>query len=55
MWVAYTITEVDLEKDKSETRVWMVPVAGGDAMPMTAKGSSAFRPRWSPAGKYLSF
>jgi dipeptidyl aminopeptidase/acylaminoacyl peptidase len=55
MWVAYTITEVDLEKDKSETRVWMAPVSGGDAIPMTAKGSSASRPRWSPDGKYLSF
>jgi dipeptidyl aminopeptidase/acylaminoacyl peptidase len=54
-WVAYTITEVDLEKDKSETRVWMAPVAGGDAIPMTAKGSSASAPRWSPDGKYLSF
>jgi dipeptidyl aminopeptidase/acylaminoacyl peptidase len=55
MWVAYTITEVDLEKDKSETRVWMAPVSGGDAIPMTAKGSSASTPRWSPDGKYLSF
>jgi len=53
-WVAYTITEVDLEKDKSETRVWMAPVSGGDAIPMTAKGSSASMPRWSPDGKYLS-
>ena len=55
MWVAYTITEVDLEKDKSEKRVWMAPVSGGDAIPMTAKGSSASTPRWSPDGKYLSF
>jgi len=55
MWVAYTITEVDLEKDKSETRVWMTPVSGGDAIPMTVKGSSASTPRWSPDGKYLSF
>ena len=55
MWVAYTITEVDLEKDESETRVWMAPISGGDAIPMTAKGSSASTPRWSPDGKYLSF
>jgi len=54
-WVAYTVTEVDLEKDKSETRVWMTPVSSGDAIPMTAKGSSASMPKWSPDGKYLSF
>ena len=29
MWIAYTIREVDLEKDKSETRVWMASVSGG--------------------------
>ena len=54
-WVAYTVTEVNLEKDKSETRVWMASVSSGEAIPMTAKGSSASRPKWSPDGKYLSF
>lgn len=54
-WIAYTVTDVDLEKDESETRVWMVPVSGGEALPMTGRGSSASQPRWSPDGKYLSF
>ncbi len=54
-WVAYTVTETSLEKEKSETRVWMIPTQGGDAIPMTAAGSSAGQPRWSPDGKYLSF
>ncbi len=54
-WVAYTVGTTDLEKDKSETRLWMIPASGGEAIPMTAKGSSAGRPRWSPDGKYLSF
>jgi len=54
-WIAYTVTDVDLEKDESETRVWMVPVSGGEALPLTGKGSSASQPRWSPDGKYLSF
>lgn len=54
-WIAYTLSTTDLKKDKSETRIWMVPAAGGDAIPMTAKGYSASRPRWSPDGKYLSF
>lgn len=54
-WIAYTITETDLKEDKTETRVWMVPAAGGEAIPMTARGYSADTPRWSPDGKYLSF
>lgn len=54
-WVAYTVRETDIKKDKGETRLWMVSMAGGDPIPMTAKGSSASSPRWSPDGKYLSF
>ncbi len=54
-WVAYTVSGQDLEKDSRGTRVWMIPAAGGDPLPMTAKGSSAWGPRWSPDGKHLSF
>mgnify|MGYP001551581573 CR=1 FL=1 len=54
-WVAYTVTSHDLEKDESETRIWMVPSAGGDPVPMTAKEKSVSRPRWSPDGRYLAF
>ncbi|MGD8540560.1 MAG: S9 family peptidase, partial [Candidatus Aminicenantes bacterium] len=54
-WVAYTVTSTDLDKDKSETRIWMVPAGGGEPLPMTGKGYSASRPSWSPDGKYLSF
>ncbi|MGD8540043.1 MAG: S9 family peptidase [Candidatus Aminicenantes bacterium] len=54
-WVAYTIATSDLEKDSSETRIWMSPINGGDAVPMTSKGKSASRSRWSPDGRYLAF
>jgi dipeptidyl aminopeptidase/acylaminoacyl peptidase len=54
-WVAFIVETTDLEKDDSETRVWMVPIAGGEAVKMTAGGSSASEPRWSPDGRYLSF
>jgi dipeptidyl aminopeptidase/acylaminoacyl peptidase len=54
-WVAYTVTETRLADEKSETRVWMVPRAGGEALPLTLKGTSASRPRWSPDGKFLAF
>ncbi|MBO6524010.1 MAG: S9 family peptidase [Balneolaceae bacterium] len=54
-WIAYTVSETDLNKDKSETRIWMIPSKGGDAIPMTGKGYSASQPQWSPDNKYLSF
>jgi dipeptidyl aminopeptidase/acylaminoacyl peptidase len=54
-WIAYTVTTASLADEKSETRIWMAPSAGGEAIPMTGAGSSASRPRWSPDGKYLSF
>ncbi len=54
-WIAFTVTEMDLKEDKSETRIWMVPAAGGEAIPMTSKGYSAESLRWSPDGKYLAF
>jgi len=54
-WVAYVIASPDLAADKSTSRIWMVATAGGDPIPLTAKGSSASSPRWSPDGKYLGF
>ena len=54
-WVAYTVSEMDLKKDKSLTRVYMIPITGGEGIPITGKDYSASQPRWSPDNKYLSF
>ncbi|HEX6940468.1 MAG TPA: S9 family peptidase [Longimicrobiales bacterium] len=54
-WVAYTVTRTILEEEKSETSIWRVPTAGGEAVRMSGEGYSASSPRWSPDGKYLSF
>jgi dipeptidyl aminopeptidase/acylaminoacyl peptidase len=54
-WVAYTVGSKDLANDRSETRLWMIPTAGGEPLPMTAAGSSIWQPRWSPDGNYLTF
>jgi dipeptidyl aminopeptidase/acylaminoacyl peptidase len=54
-WVAFTVSEMDLKKDRSEKMIWMAPTMGGDAIPMTGKGYSAAQPRWSPDNKFLSF
>ncbi len=54
-WVVYTVRTTNLEDESSETGIWMISSAGGEAIQMTAQGYSANRPRWSPDGKYLSF
>src|SRR3989454_2263689 len=56
-WVAYMVTTTDLKAEKSESRLWMAPLAGGEggAVPLTVPGSSASAPRWSPDGRYVSF
>ena len=54
-WVAYTVRSSDYDENNTETRIWMIPAMGGEALPMTAKGYSAGNPQWSPDGKYLSF
>jgi len=54
-WVAYGITTPDPKKDRSTSRIWMAPVVGGEAVPMTALGAPGSSPKWSPEGKYLGF
>ncbi|HKK46789.1 MAG TPA: S9 family peptidase [Balneolaceae bacterium] len=54
-WIAYTVTNTSLKKNKSETRIWMKSTSGGEAIPMTMEGTTSGNPRWSPDGKYLSF
>jgi dipeptidyl aminopeptidase/acylaminoacyl peptidase len=54
-WVAYTVSTASLKEDKSETRIWMAPTSGGDAVVMTAEKESSSHPRWSPDGKFLAF
>jgi dipeptidyl aminopeptidase/acylaminoacyl peptidase len=54
-FIAYSVTSTSLMDDRSETRIWMVPFTGGDAVPLTAEGVSSSTPRWSPDGTYLAF
>jgi dipeptidyl aminopeptidase/acylaminoacyl peptidase/tetratricopeptide (TPR) repeat protein len=54
-FVAYTVRTIDPKKDKADTDVWMVPLAGGDAIRLTASPKPETRPRFSPDGKYLAF
>jgi dipeptidyl aminopeptidase/acylaminoacyl peptidase len=56
--IAYTISEIKMEKDKewkSVTQVWVVPVSGGKSRQYTRGEKSATAPEWSPDGRLLGF
>ncbi|HEX3083063.1 MAG TPA: hypothetical protein VHP99_00930, partial [Pyrinomonadaceae bacterium] len=56
--VAYTVSEIKMEKDKEwkqATQVWVVPASGGSARQYTRGEKSASAPEWSPDGSMLAF
>ncbi len=53
--IAYSVKTPLLKEDKNEERIWMIPVAGGEAIALTVEGTSSSHPRWSPDGKYLAY
>ncbi|HXY24347.1 MAG TPA: S9 family peptidase [Candidatus Acidoferrum sp.] len=54
-FATYTMQTALLKEDKNEERIWMVPVSGGEALPLTAAGVSSSHARWSPDGKFVAF
>ena len=54
-WVAYTLTTTDLAKEKSDTDIWLAPLAGGEPVRVTTSPKGESRPRFSPDGKWLAF
>jgi len=56
-WVAYVVTERDMEEDRQETDVWVVPATGGpaDARQLTFRPGSDDAPVWHPSGEWLAF
>jgi len=54
-WVAYTVRSMDPRADESDVDVYMVPLAGGEALRVTTSKKPESSPRFSPDGRYLAF
>jgi len=54
-WVAYTVSTIDMEKDKRDTDIWMVSWDGTEDVRLTSSPDGESSPRWSPDGRYLAF
>ena len=55
LWVAYTVSTIDAEKDRRNTDIWMVKWDGSEQLQLTSSPDSESSPRWSPDNKYLAF
>ncbi len=55
MWIAYTVSRVDVGEDKNVADLWMVSWDGKEDVQLTFGKESASNPRWSPDGRWLAF
>jgi dipeptidyl aminopeptidase/acylaminoacyl peptidase len=53
--VVYVVSEIDRATDKSNSDVWLVPIAGGEPRRLTTSPGADNHPRWSPDGKSIAF
>lgn len=53
--VAYVVGVVDKEANRTNTDIWLIPTAGGEAKQLTNSPKADRHPRWSPDGKTIAF
>src|SRR5438552_3127145 len=54
-YAAYTVLQVDAEKEKQTSAIWLVALDSGEARQMTNNDATNGNPRWSPDGKHIAF
>ncbi len=52
---AYAVTAYDMEENRGNADIWLVPVAGGTPRRLTANKASDTSPAWSPDGRRIAF
>ena len=54
-WIAYTVTVTNLEENKADSDIWLIPIPGGKPRQLTAGPAGDHSPRWSPDGTQIAF
>ena len=53
--IAFVITVMDKEQNKSNSDIWLIPSNGGEIQRLTSSPQADYNPRWSPDGKKIAF
>lgn len=53
--VAYVVTDPLKAENRTNSDIWLVPLAGGTPRQITRSPKSDMHPRWSPDGKWIAF
>jgi len=54
-WVAYVVSQVDKAENRSNSDVWLIPLAGGKPHQLTGSPKHDRHPRWSPDSRWIVF
>src|SRR5947209_812965 len=53
--VVYVVSELDRATDKSNSDLYLIPIAGGEPKRLTTSSGADNHPRWSPDGRSIAF
>jgi len=53
--VAYVVTDPIKTENRTNSDIWLVPLAGGEPRQLTRSPKADSNPRWSPDGKWIAF
>src|SRR6266545_3839193 len=53
--IACVVTKADKEENRTDSDIWLVPLAGGEPRQLTSSPKHDRHPRWSPDGKWIAF